>query len=407
MEALQVSFDVTKIYSQSAKGIRPSPIRDMFHLIRQPGMISFAGGMPAPEVFPVEEFYQGAQILRDQGRDILQYGTTEGYRPLMEFLAGWMAPKLGRQSLGLDELLITSGSSQVVDLLTRATVDRGDVVITEEPTFLGNSINMYNQGAQFITVPCDGEGMLVDLLPEKIDAALSQGKKVRYIYTIPNFHNPLGCTMSLERRKKLVALAQKYGILIMEDDPYRFVRFEGTDLPSLYSLDDQGMVLYAGSFSKILAPGTRVAWCVGPAELIRTLAVFKQGVDTCTSVVAQALVYAYCASGALDRFLPTITGNYRTKRDYMEQAFRKFLPLDQVEYVTPQGGFFYWLTTPRIAAAELFKKAVERKVAFVCGEPFYPNGGGEHSFRMCFTFASPEQTDQGVQALGQAMKDLL
>ena len=393
-------------FSQSALGIQPSPIREMFHLIRQPGMISFAGGMPAPEVFPVEEFAKGADILLKEGRDILQYGTTEGYGPLMDFLCGWMAPRLGRTP-GRNEILITSGSSQVCDLLVRTTVNRGDYVVTEEPSFLGNTINMYNQGANFITVPCDGDGMMVDLLPEKLDRVLAEGHKVRFIYTIPNFHNPSGATLSLERRKKLVEIAHRYGLIIMEDDPYGNVRFEGEDIPTIYSLDTEGCVLYAGSFSKILAPGTRVGWCIGPAELIRTMGIFKQGVDTCTSVVAQALVYRYCASGALDAHLPAIIDNYRKKRDLMEAALRKYLPRGEAQWVTPHGGFFYWITTPNISADELFRRAIERKVAFVTGRPFYPNGGGEHSFRMCFTFASPEQMDQGIKALGEAMEELL
>lgn len=401
-----MTFDVKKQFSAAALGIRPSPIRDMFHLLRQPGMISFAGGMPAPEVFPVEEFYVGASVLREQGRDVLQYGTTEGYPPLLDFLRARMAPRLGR-AVSRDEILVTSGSSQVCDLLIRATVDRGDYVVTEEPTFLGNSLNMYNQGAKFITVPCDGDGMMVDLLPEKLDRALADGHKVRFVYTIPNFHNPSGVTLSLGRRQKLVEIAHRYGLIIMEDDPYGSVRFEGEDLPTLCSLDGEGCVLYAGSFSKILAPGTRVGWCVGPAELIRTLAVFKQGADTSTSVVSQALVYKYCASGALDANLPKIVDNYRRKRDLMEAALRKYLPPGEAEWVTPHGGFFYWITTPRIDGRELFERAIARKVAFVVGGPFFPNGGGEHSFRMCFTFATPEQTDAGVKALGEAMRELL
>ena len=401
-----MTFDVKKQFSESALGIKPSPIREMFHMLRQPGMISFAGGMPAPEVFPVEEFAAGASILREQGRDILQYGTTEGYPPLMDFLCTWMAPRLGRVATR-DEILITTGSSQVCDLLIRATVNRGDYVVTEEPTFLGNTINMYNQGAKFITVPCDGDGMIVDLLPEKLDAALAAGHKVKFIYTIPNFHNPSGATLSLERRKMLVEVAHKYDLIIMEDDPYGNVRFEGEDLPTIYSLDKEGHTLFAGSFSKILAPGTRVGWCIGPAALIRTMAVFKQGVDTSTSIVAQALVWKYCSSGALDAFLPKIIDNYRRKRDLMEAALRKYMPAGEAEWTTPHGGFFYWITTPHVNAAELFKKCVERKVAFVVGEPFYPNGGGEHSFRMCFTFATPEQMDTGIKALAEAVKELL
>lgn len=401
-----MSDHISPLLSKAALRIKPSPIREMFHLIRQPGMISFAGGMPDPDIFPVEQFYQGADILLEEGRDVLQYGVTEGYTPLKEFLSRWTAPKMGREP-EMDELLITSGSSQVADLLTRATINEGDWIICEETTFLGNAINMYNQGAKFITIPCDNEGMIVDELPQKIQEAKAQGKNIKFIYTIPNFHNPLGCTLSLDRRKKLIEIAQKENIIILEDDPYGCVRFEGEELPTLYSLDNIGIVLYAGSFSKILAPGTRVGWAVGPKDLIRVMTVFKQGVDTCTSVVAQALVYKYCQSGNLDVFLPKIVDHYRKKRDAMEEAFQKYLPLEHVSYVKPEGGFFYWLTTPEIKAEELFEKAVERKVAFVCGAPFFPNGGGEHSFRMCFTFASPQDIDRGVKILGDIMKEML
>lgn len=397
---------IQSLFSEAARGIKPSPIREMFHLIRKPGMISFAGGMPDPEIFPVKEFHQGTDILLEEGKDILQYGVTEGYGPLKEFLAAWTAPKMGKKP-SMEEMLITSGSSQVADLLTRSLLDRGDWVVCEEASFLGNTINMYNQGANFLTVPCDENGMIVEQLSQKLSQARSEGKKVKFIYTIPNFHNPLGCTMSLERRHLLVKIAQEEGLIIMEDDPYGSVRFEGETLPTLYSLDKVGVVVYAGSFSKILAPGTRVGWAVGPKDLVRTMTVFKQGVDTCTSVVAQALVYKYCQSGNLDAFLPKIVDHYRKKRDAMEEGFKKYLPLDEVEYITPQGGFFYWLTTPNIMAEELFKRALEKKVAFVCGAPFFPNGGGEHSFRMCFTFASSEDTDKGIKALGETMREIL
>ncbi len=395
------------LFSDAARSIRPSPIREMLHMVRRPGMISFAGGMPDPEVFPVEHFAASAEILRTEGRDVLQYGTTEGYLPLKEFLRTWTAPRMGRK-VEDNELLITAGSSQVVDLLSLALVNRGDCVIIEEPTFLGTMLNMYNHGADFICIPCDAEGMRVDLLPEKIEEAHRNGKKIKFIYTIVNFHNPLGCTLSLERRKTLLAVAHRYQIPVLEDDPYGYVRFEGKDLPSLFSLDRENMVVYAGSFSKILAPGTRVGWCAGPAEILRKMAIFKQGVDVCTSVVAQAVVYEYCRRGHLDGFLPQIIAHYRKKRDNMEAAFRRHLPLEAVTpWVTPEGGFFYWLETPGIEARALFEKAIEKCVAFVLGEAFYAKGGGTHNFRMCYTFASPEQTEEGCKRLGEALRALL
>ncbi len=393
--------------SNASLALQPSPIREMLHVIRKPGMISFAGGMPDPAIFPVEEFSECSSILEREGRDVLQYGTTEGYTPLKEFLATWLTPRLGRIPK-MEEILITTGSTQVVDLLNWATINEGDAVIVENPTFLGSTLNMHNHGAHFLTISCDAEGMLVEELPELIEKARQRGQKVRYIYCIVNFHNPLGCTLSLERRKRLLEISQHYGVPILEDDPYGYVRFDGEHLPSLYSLDTSQGVLYAGSFSKILAPGTRIAWCVGPADIIRKMTVFKQGTDVCSSVVTQALVYEYCQKGYLDSFLPKIIDHYRKKRNAMEEAFATYIPKGEASWVMPEGGFFYWLNTPVIPVDALFDKAIEKKVAFVKGQPFYPMGdGGDHSFRMCYTFASPEQIEEGCSRLGTAMKELL
>jgi len=401
-----VSNFLENLYSQATFNLKPSPIREMLHMIRRPGMISFAGGMPDPDIFPVEQFKEAADILDREGKDVLQYGTTEGYMPLKEFLAEWTTPKMGRK-LSTNEILITTGSTQIVDLLSWALIDKGDWVICEEPTFLGATLTMRNHGASFLTVPCDENGMKVDMLPSIIEKARNEGKKVKFIYTIVNFHNPLGCDLSLERRKKLLEIAEKYNLVILEDDPYGYVRFDGEEIPSIFSMDTSGRVIFACSFSKILAPGTRVAWCAGNKELIRKMTIFKQGVDVCTSVVAQAMVYEYCRLGHLDSFLPKIVDHYRKKRDAMEEAFQKYLPKGEVKWLTPRGGFFYWLETPNIKAKDLFEKAIEKKVAFVLGEPFFPNGGGEHNFRMCFTFASKEQTEEGISRLGQALKELL
>lgn len=394
------------LFSEAAGAIKPSPIREMLHLIRQPGMISFAGGMPDPAIFPVSEFYEATAILRDSGRDVLQYGTTEGYGPLKDFLSTWTAPRMGRR-LKEEELLITSGSTQVVDLLNWAIVDKGDVIIVEEPSFMGSTLNMHNHGADFETISCDAEGMEVHLLPEKIEALQKAGRKVKYIYCITNFHNPLGCTLTVERRKALLDVAYRYGIPILEDDPYGYVRFDGDHLPTLFSLDEKGMVIYACSFSKILAPGTRLGWCAGPAELIRKMTIFKQSVDVCSCVVSQALVYEYCRQGHLEAFLPKIIAHYTKKRDAMEEAFKRHLPLNEVHWVKPEGGFFYWLETPKIDVDELFRKAIDQKVAIVPGHAFFVGQGGHHNCRLCYTFASPEEIDEGARRLGSAMRELL
>lgn len=401
-----MSMELTHLYSQMARAVRPSAIRQMSAVAALPGAISFARGDPAPEIFPVEEFYQGAKVLLERGREVLQYGPAAGYPPLADFLCGWMGPRLGA-SLTREQLLITSGSTQVCDLLVRALVDRSDWVIVEEPSYLGNTNNMRVAGARFLTVPVDSEGMIVSLLPEKIAAARRAGGKVSFIYTIPTFHNPAGVTMSLPRRRQLVEIARREGIVIMEDDPYRFVRFEGSDLPSLYELAGGDGVVSAGSFSKILAPGTRVGWCVGPAPLIQVMTYLKQSIDSSASVVAQALVNEYCRSGRLDAFLPKIVANYRTKRDLMEAALRRWLPTGEARWATPNGGFFYWITMPRVKTADVLKKCLERKVVFVAGEHFFPCGGGENSFRLCFTFATPDQLDAGIRVIGEAIRESL
>ncbi len=301
-------------YSKKSENVRPSPVREILSVIKQPGMISFAGGMPAPEVFPVEEFFEGVAVLKNDGRNLLQYGTTEGYPPLKGFLSEWTAPRMGRR-VSQEEMLLTTGSQQVLDLLGWAMVDPGDTILTEDPSYLAALSAFHNHGANFIGIPTDAEGMVVDLIPEALEKARAEGKRVKFIYTIVNFHNPCGSTMSLKRREKLVEISHRFQIPIFEDDPYGYVRFDGEHLPSIFSLDPEGGVLYAGSFSKILAPGTRVGWCTGPRNIIRKLTVFKQALDLCSSPITQALAYEYCSRGYLDTHLPKIITNYREKRD--------------------------------------------------------------------------------------------
>lgn len=393
-------------FSGKSARLRPSPIREILKVVKQPGMISFAGGMPAPEVFPVDEFFEGVDSLKEKGRSVLQYGTTEGFPPLKEFLAEWTAPRMGR-AVSQDEMLLTSGSQQVLDLVGWSMIDPGDVIVTEDPTYLAALTAFYNHGAQFIGIPADDQGMVVELIPEMVERARAEGKRVKLIYTIVNFQNPCGATMSLERRRELVEISQRLGIPIFEDDPYGYVRFEGEHLPSIFSLDPDGGVLYAGSFSKILAPGTRVGWCAGPKETIRKLAVFKQSLDLCSSPLNQAMAFEYCRRGFLDSHLPEIIDNYRVKRDAMESSFRRHLPEGEVTWVRPEGGFFYWLSMPNVEVRALFDRAIEKKVAFVTGMPFFANGGGEHNARLNYTFSTPEVIDEGVRRLGEAMRELL
>ncbi|MCF7935835.1 MAG: PLP-dependent aminotransferase family protein [Synergistales bacterium] len=367
-------------------------------------MISFAGGMPDPEIFPIEEFGDSARILKERGKEVLQYGGTEGFAPLKEFLAQWMEPRMGEVS-DPDRMLISTGSQQIMDLFGAVLLNPGDAVIVEAPTYPGALHSLRNRQAAFYTVPCDTEGMQVEAIPETIKRAQADGKTVKFIYSIVNFQNPSGYTLSTERRKRLLEIAGEQGLPIFEDDPYGHLRFDGEHRPTIYSMDTDGIVVYACSFSKILAPGTRVAWAVGPKDVIRKMVMVKQGSDLCTSVVTQALVYEYCRQGHLDSHLPKIIDHYRTKRDGMARAFNSHLP-SSMEYTIPEGGFFFWLRLPGIDTKELFYKAVDKGVAFVIGEAFFPEGGGREYLRTCFTFAGEQEFEEGAQRLASAIEEM-
>jgi 2-aminoadipate transaminase len=391
------------LFSDIARDMKPSPIREMMPLIKRPGMISFAGGNPDPRIFPADEFASCASVIGRDAADVLQYGATDGYEPLKSFVANWMASRMGRV-VEPNELLITSGSQQGMDLLCAALINPGDMIIVEDPTYPGAIHAMRNRGAGFITVPCDREGMMVDLLPEKIETARRAGARVKFIYSITNFQNPAGCTLSSARRKKLLEMASDRGLVLFEDDPYGHLRYDGVHEPTIFSMDSESRVAYACSFSKILAPGTRVAWIVAHPDIIRKMVMIKQGADMSASVVAQALVAQYCESGRLDSFLPKIIAHYKKKRDDMARAFAEYLPAD-VEYNVPEGGFFFWLRVPGVDSQDLFMKAIDRGVAFVHGRAFYANGGGKNSFRTCFTFASGDDIAEGARRLRDAIND--
>lgn len=393
-------------FSDIALNVKPSPIRALIKYTKTPGVISFAGGNPDPAVFPVSEFAEASAILTREGRDVLQYGSTDGYGPLKDYIAKWMAPRMGRETKP-DEMIITTGSQEGMDLLTSVLVNNGDTIIVEGPTYPGALHAMRNRGARFLSVPCDKDGLCVDMLPSIIEQGRKDGHNIKLIYTIVNFQNPSGATLSEERRAKLLEIAEKYDLIIFEDDPYGHLRYNGEHLPTIFSMDKKntGRVVYACSFSKILAPGTRVAWIVGEAELMQKLIMIKQGTNLCTSVVAQALVYEYCRLGYLDSFLPKIVAHYSKKRDAMGAGFKKYLPSNAC-YQTPEGGFFFWIQVPGIDSKALFMKAIEHGVAFVTGPSFYVDESGIDFMRTCFTFAQPEELEEGAKRLGAAIKAL-
>ncbi|MCG6948256.1 MAG: PLP-dependent aminotransferase family protein [Acidobacteria bacterium] len=399
-------------FSALAGKMQPSPIRELFQVIQQPGMISFAGGLPDPDTFPVDGFASCADVLRRDGRTVLQYGASEGYPPLRNAIAEMMETRFGYRPEA-DELLVTSGSQQAVDLMARALLDPGDVVLVEAPTYPGTLHCLRNAGARFATIPTDGHGMVVEALPEVVEQVVANtGNRPKLIYTVPDFSNPSGACMGLERRHQLVELADEQMIPVFEDDPYGRLRFSGEGLPTLKSIAGDGKhIIYTSSFSKVLAPGVRVAWSVAAPELIRSMVMMRQGEDLCTSTVTQALVAEYCARGLLEDHLQHIIATYARKSRAMQEALEKHIPGGLASWHEPQGGFFFWLELAKGSSQALFDRAVEEKVAFVTGGAFYPDVDeqvgevmtGDRFARLCFTFADDEAIEEGCRRLGRAL----
>jgi 2-aminoadipate transaminase len=393
-------------YAQRTRHMTSSAIRELLKVTEQPDFISFAGGLPAPEVFPVDEIAAAAQrILQEQGARALQYGATEGYRPLRELIAEQMT----RDGVpaAVENVLITTGSQQALDLLGKILIDPGDRVIVESPTYLAalQAWNVY--GAEYLEAPADEAGMITDVLEARLAA------RPKFIYCLPNFQNPSGATLAPERRQRLVELAGRYGIPIVEDDPYRDLRFEGADLPRLIALDStrleddagsyQGNVIYASTFSKVLSPGLRVGSVVAPAEVIGKLTQAKQGADLHTATFNQMLVYELLYSGFLPRQVQHIVRAYRERRDTMLAALEEHFPAD-VRWTRPQGGMFLWVTLPEgLNATDVLREAVAQRVAFVPGAPCHPSGAGANTLRLNFSNATPEKICEGIARLGKVL----
>lgn len=393
-------------YAHRNSRITSSVIRELLKLTEQPDIISFAGGLPAPEVFPVAKFKEACNYVLDQiGPQALQYSSTEGYILLREWIAAQDSTL--EAPIGAENVFMTSGSQQALDLLGKLFINRGDYVLVESPTYLG-ALQAWNAyGAQYISVPVDEHGMVVD----ELEKALRVGPKL--IYVLPNFQNPSGATLALERRKKLVELADRYGVPIVEDDPYGRLRYEGDMLPSVYTLDkeyqgkDGGNVIYLSTFSKLLAPGIRLAWVYAPPQVIRRLVLIKQAADLHTSSFSQVTAYEVAKGGFLDSHINLIRATYKERRDMMLETMEELFP-SEVHWVRPEGGMFVWNILPQgVDAVELLKKAVEKKVAFVPGNAFHPNGGGLNTFRINFSYARPEIIQEGVTRLGRLLREEL
>jgi 2-aminoadipate transaminase len=397
-------------FARRTRTMRSSAVRELLKVLEQPDMISFGGGLPGPEVFPVERVREATdRVLRDRGRQALQYSTTEGYRPLRELVARHTA----RYGILIepDNVLLTNGSQQALDAIGKVFINRGDHILAERPTYIGAIQAWQTYGAEWACVEVDEDGMNVD----EVESALRGGPK--FIYALPNFQNPSGVTLALERRHRLIQLADHYGVPILEDDPYGQLRYEGEHLPSIVTLDARmhatdgapyaGNVIYISTFSKILSPGLRLGWIVAPVEVIQRLVMAKQGMDLHTTTFTQMVVYEVARGGFLDEHIKIIRDTYRVRRDAMLAAMDRHFP-EGVTWTRPKGGLFLWVTLPPfVSTTDVLKAAIAQKVAFVPGEAFFPDGTGQNTARLNFSYSNPDIIEEGVRRLGGVLKAMM
>lgn len=389
-------------YAKRMDNIKASEIRELLKLTQRPEVISFAGGLPAPELFPVEELKRVAkEVLEENGTAALQYGPTEGYEPLREKIVERM--KKVNVDVSVDNILVTSGSQQGLDFAARIFINPGDVIICESPSYLGaiNAFKAYEP--KFIEVATDDYGMIM----EDLEKALEENDNAKFIYVIPDFQNPSGKTWSEERRKKLVELANKHNVAILEDNPYGELRFEGEFLPAVKHYDTEGRVIFLGTFSKIFCPGLRLGWVAADEEVLNKFIMVKQGADLQSSTISQMEVAKFLETYDIEEHIEKLKKVYKKRKDLMIKTMEEEFP-EGVKFTNPEGGLFTWVVLPEhINARELAVKALERNVAFVPGGSFFPNGGNENTFRMNYSNMDEERIVEGVKRLGEVLKEVI
>ena len=382
-----------EMFAEHMRPITGSAIREIFKLLARPGMISFAGGNPSNSALEPEVISAlSAEVLEKYGTTLLQYGATDGFAPLRESAAEFL--RTAQVNCTADNLLPVQGGSQAFDLLLKALINPGDVILCESPTFLGAIQAMREYNARLVAMPTDSEGVIVEEAERLI-----QKHHPKMMYVIPTFQNPTGITLSLERRKALAALAAKYGVVIAEDDPYRDLRYSGTPLPSIQSFDEEGWVVYMSSFSKYVAPGMRLGAAVANPTLLRKMVIGKQSADVHSPLLIQAIIDAYLRKGLMPGHLRRICGDYKRQLDAMLDGF-KYFP-EGTKHTVPEGGLFVWAELPEgVDGMKVFNAAVEAGVAFVPGTYFYPDGGHENTMRLNFSMCEIPAIQAGMERLG-------
>jgi 2-aminoadipate transaminase len=392
-------------YADRTEFMKASEIRELLKLTEDPEIISFGGGMPSPKSFPINFVKKiTKKVLKEHGPQALQYGPTEGITPLREVLIKRME-KTRNIKCSLNQIIITSGSQQVLDLTPKVLINPGDYIVVECPTYIGalTAFNAYQPN--YIPVQMDKNGMKTDELEEKLKE--NKEKPIKFIYTIPMFQNPAGVSLSLERRKHLLEIAENYNIPILEDEAYSELNYSGEDIPPIKSMDKNDLVIYTHTFSKVLSPGFRLGWVVGNEEVIRKIAIAKQGADLCTNMLVQFIAKEYVESGLIEKQIPKIRRMYKRKRNIMLKALKENFP-EGSSWTKPGGGMFIWVTLPeKIDTKEMFTEAVKAKVAYVHGAAFCTDGKGQNTMRLNFSNTDDDKIEEGIKRLAKIIKERL
>lgn len=396
--------DLEQILSTNIKGMGRSPIRELLKLIANPSIISFAGGLPSPDSFPVDELKEIiTDVMNKEPHIALQYGATEGDNLLREMLV----QRYRKQGLdiSMENVIVTTASQQGLDLIAKMLINRGDTILVGLPTYLGALSAFNSYGAKMIGVPMDAEGEDANIMEAHIKEQIAAGKKPKLIYIVPDFQNPAGITMTEKRRKEIIALAHKYDILILEDSPYRELRYEGETQKTMYELDGTGQVILMGTFSKIFCPGFRIGWIIGHPDILDKIVVGKQATDLCTPPFAQRIAARYMEKGLLDKNIKEIIKMYKGKQQLMLKLLQDNMP-EGFSWIHPEGGLFLMVTGPEhINTTELLKLAItEEQVAYVAGGAFFCDGSGKNTMRLNFSYESLAKNEEGIARLGRFLK---
>src|SRR4051794_5443757 len=392
------------LFAERTGVMRSSAMRDLMAITARPEVISLAGGLPDTSTFPPQSFAaQMTRIAQESAAKALQYGPTEGFEETKDCILEVM----GAEGMlpDHDDIIVTTGGQQAIDLVCKTLVDPGDVVICEAPTYPGAVPVFCSYQADVIQVECDEDGMRIDVLEMLLSELREEGRRPKFIYSVPTFQNPAGVTLSLERRRRLVALAREQEVLVVEDNPYGLLRYGGEPVLPLYQLDGGDFVIYLGTFSKILSPGIRLGWAVAPPPLMEKIVLGKQAADLCTSTLTQYFVREYFAERRWQRYVDDLVGIYRARRDVMQEALRMHFPAEAT-WTEPEGGLFIWATLPDyIDTNDLLAKALREDVAFVPGQGAYVDGRGTHSMRLNFSGVDEDEIREGVRRIGKVIAE--